>query len=297
MTSSKIGPRPDISFELTPTKAEIEFFRENGFLALDRITTDEEVAWLRSIFELIFSDEYAGQPGSPVDRSGTTGPGQPVARLSQSFFPEMFFPEIMNTQFRRNAKRYAAALLSVPEKDISSWGHMIQKRPGGRAASPHQDHAYWQPELDYCALGVWLPMHDVSVEMGCMQFVPGSHKNGLMRHRQEDEPIHNVLTLAEKLDMSKMVACPAQDRRLHLPSLRDHPLHPAERDQPGTHGVPDGIPADTGAPQGARDHAVGRRTSRRRGRCQAAGLCRRWKDDPGLIGAIIRPTVSDRTNP
>jgi hypothetical protein len=204
MTRSQIGPRPDVSFELTPTKAEIEFFRENGFLALDRITTDEEVAWLRSIFELIFSDEYAGKPGSPLDRSGT---GEPK-RLTQSFFPEMFFPEIMDTQFRRNAKRYAAALLDVPERDISSWGHMIQKKPGGRAASPHQDHAYWQPELDYCALGVWLPMHDVTVEMGCMQFMPGSHKKGLLRHRQEDEPIHNVLTVADPIDMSKMVACP-----------------------------------------------------------------------------------------
>jgi hypothetical protein len=208
MQNERFGAPPDASYELQPSGKEIEFFRENGFLAVERITTDEEVAWMRKIFEYIFSDEYAGQPGSPLDRSGTAVPGQPSARLTQSFFPEIYFPALLKTQFRRNAKRYAAALLGVDEKDISSWGHMIQKRPGGRAASWHQDHAYWQPELDYRALGVWLPMHDVSIEMGAMQFIPGSHKRGLLAHRHEDDPVHNVLTVKEPVDVSMAVPCP-----------------------------------------------------------------------------------------
>lgn len=208
MTKPDFGQPPSKTLELTPTKDEIAFFQENGFLAKERITTDEEIAWLRKIFEYIFSEEYAGKPGSPLNRSGTEAPGQPKAQLSQSFFPEMFFPEILNTQFRRNAKRYAAAFLGVPESDIHSWGHMIQKKPGGRAASWHQDHAYWQPELDYHALGVWLPMHDVSVPMGAMQFIPGSHKWGLVPHRQEDSPEHNVLTVKNQPDPATAVACP-----------------------------------------------------------------------------------------
>ncbi len=120
----------------------------------------------------------------------------------------MFFPELLQTQFRRNAKRYAAALLGVDEPDLSSWGHMIEKKPGGRAASWHQDHAYWQPELDYCALGVWLPLHDVSTPMGAMQFIPGSHKKGLVPHRQEDAPQHNVLMAKDPVDAAKAVPCP-----------------------------------------------------------------------------------------
>lgn len=207
MTEKMFGPPPAAPFEVTPSREEIAFFKENGFLVVERITSDEEIAWLRQIYEHIFDPANAGKPGGPVDRSGVQTPGA-KGKLQQSFFPEVYFPEILETNFRKNARRYASALLGQPEPDLSCWGHMIKKWPGGRAASWHQDHAYWQPEFDYCALGVWLPMHDVSVEMGAMQFVPGSHKWGLLPHRQEDDPTQNVLIVDADVDFSKAVACP-----------------------------------------------------------------------------------------
>jgi hypothetical protein len=210
MAELMFGPPPDAPFDAVPTAEEVAFFQANGFLAVERITSDEEIDWLRRIFEHIFDPANAGKPGGPVDRSGIQIP-EARGKLHQSFFPEIQFPEILQSRFRRNAKRYAAALLGQPEDQLTSWGHMIRKAPGGRAASWHQDHAYWQPEFDYCALGVWLPMHDVSVEMGAMQFIPGSHKRGLLVHRQEDDPSQNVLTYDRditQVDLSTAVACP-----------------------------------------------------------------------------------------
>jgi hypothetical protein len=207
MTKMMFGPPPATSFDVEPSRDEIAFFRENGFLAVERLTTDEEVVWLRQIFEHIFDPANAGNPGGPVDRSGVQI-AEVKGKLTQSFFPEIQFPELLESTYRRNAKKYAAALLDVDESRLTSWGHMIRKAPGGRAAAWHQDHAYWQPEFDYYALGVWLPMHDVSVEMGAMQFIPGSHKLGLLRHRQADEPRENVLTVDEAVDSSRAVPCP-----------------------------------------------------------------------------------------
>lgn len=207
MSSREFAPPPRSDFEVTPTPDEVAFFRENGFLVVERITTDEEVAWLREIFEFVFSPEQASRRDAPVDRSGTRANGEPVT-LSQAFFPELRFPALLATTHWRNAKRYASALLGIPEAELTSWGHMIRKPPGGRAALWHQDHAYWDPEFDYQALGVWLPMHDVSVEMGAMQFIPGSHKRGLLAHRHDDAPEANVLTVVEPVDESLAVACP-----------------------------------------------------------------------------------------
>jgi len=207
MGDSPFGPPPKSDFEVTPTPEQVAFFRENGFLAVERITTDEEIAWMREIFEFIFSPEQAAGRGAPVDRSGTRDAGEPVM-LSQAFFPEFRFRDLLKTTHWRNAKRYASALLGIPEGELTSWGHMIRKPPGGRAALWHQDHAYWDPEFDYQALGVWLPMHDVSVEMGAMQFIPGSHKWGLLSHKHADKPEANVLTVRDPIDESLAVPCP-----------------------------------------------------------------------------------------
>lgn len=84
----------------------------------------------------------AAEPGAPVDRSETLEPGK-AASLRQALFPEMRFPELLPTTHRRNAKRYGAALLSVDEAQLSAWGHVIRKPPGGRSATWHQDHVYW----------------------------------------------------------------------------------------------------------------------------------------------------------
>jgi ectoine hydroxylase-related dioxygenase (phytanoyl-CoA dioxygenase family) len=208
MSVLKFGLPPKCDFELpAPGAEEIASFRENGFLVVERLTSDEEIEWIRKIFDFVFSPEQAGRFGAPVDRTGTRGEDVP-SNLSQAFHPEFRFPELLQTTHRRNAKRYAAALLGVEEASLTSWGHMIRKQPGGRAALWHQDHAYWDPEYDYCALGVWLPMHDVETEMGAMQFIPGSHERGLLPHRHDDAPQENVLTTVEPVDSSQAVACP-----------------------------------------------------------------------------------------
>ena len=157
----RFGPPPRSDFEMAPpSDEEIASFRENGFLVVERLTSDEEIAWIRQIFEFVFSPEEAGKFGAPIDRTGTREEGE-APNLTQAFHPEFRFPELLRTTHQRNARRYAAALLGVEEAELTSWGHMIRKEPGGRAALWHQDHAYWEPEFDYCALGVWLPMHDV----------------------------------------------------------------------------------------------------------------------------------------
>jgi ectoine hydroxylase-related dioxygenase (phytanoyl-CoA dioxygenase family) len=48
----------------------------------------------------------------------------------------------------------------------------------------------------------------VTEEMGAMQFVPGSHLEGLRHHRHvDDDPVLNLL-VADGVDRSRAVACP-----------------------------------------------------------------------------------------
>ena len=197
----RFGPPPASTLDVRPTDDDVAFFRENGYLVVERITTDEELEWLTKIFDAVMEGGRVFEPGREVDDAG------PV-QIQQSIAPEFEFPEVLQTTYRRNAMHFAAALLEVPEDDLVTWGHMIQKPPRKSRVAPwHQDEAYWQPELDYHAVGAWLPLHEVSVERGAMQFIPGSHEGPLLMHHHTGDPRGNLLE-AEGVDTSTAVACP-----------------------------------------------------------------------------------------
>jgi len=73
----------------------------------------------------------------------------------------------------------------------------------------HQDEAYWDPGLEYHSISVWMPLQEATLENGCMQFVPGSHKLPVAPHRSigNDPRVHG-LEIASDVDVSGAVACP-----------------------------------------------------------------------------------------
>jgi len=245
VTEYRFGPPPVSTFEVEPSDEQVAFFDENGFLAVDRLTTDEEIDWLVPIFDAAFEEVDAGEVG------GTDGDSPKVGY--QSMVPELRFPELMETTFWRNAKRFASRLLHADADALSGWSHMIRKPVGNSRLAPwHQDEAYWEPELHYpAALGAWLPLHAVSVEMGAMQFIPGSHRHGVYDHVfYDDDPLHNLLE-AVGVDTSRAVPCPLpkggatfhHKRTLHFTepnttneTRRAYPiefqLEPTRRDEP-----------------------------------------------------------------
>jgi hypothetical protein len=188
---------------VTPTQEQIDFFHEFGFVAVERITTDEEIDWLAGLYEDIF------EGGSGVmDRSGIRTPPETRGKLTQYFHPEVRFPELLDTLYVRNAKAFAAALLGENADELTIWGHLIRKAPGGREVPPHQDIAFWPADYDFRTVNVWLPLHDCDVEMGTMQFRPRSHANGCLPHHHYDHPSQNLLTLDAPEALEAPVACP-----------------------------------------------------------------------------------------
>ena len=85
----------------------------------------------------------------------------------------------------------------------------IMKPPEMGAEAPwHQDEAYWKPELEYDSIGIWVPLQEATLENGCMQFIPESHKAGVLPHHPigHDPRIHGLEV--DSCDPSTAVACP-----------------------------------------------------------------------------------------
>jgi ectoine hydroxylase-related dioxygenase (phytanoyl-CoA dioxygenase family) len=202
---------PSATFEVDIDEDQVAFFRENGYLAIDRITTDDEVEWIRERFDQLFDRREGGFPGAFFDTARPyDAEGEDL--FTQALFPEARFPGLRETQFVRNGRRIAARLLDVPADELQHWGHMLRKPARvGYEAPWHQDEAYWDPGLDYHAVGNWMPLDDADVDNGCLWFVPGSHRGDVLPHRHpNDDPSVNILELVEPADTSTAVAVPTR---------------------------------------------------------------------------------------
>lgn len=64
-----------------------------------------------------------------------------------------------------------------------------------------------------------VPLQDVTRDMGCMEFIPGSHRGALGRHHRRDRLRDAHALELVGLDTSQAVACPirAGDATVHFP--------------------------------------------------------------------------------
>ncbi len=77
------------------------------------------------------------------------------------------------------------AVESLLGPDILVWSvELFIKEPGdGKMVSWHQDLTYWGLGETDDEVTAWLALSPASVESGCMRFIPGSHRERLLPHR------------------------------------------------------------------------------------------------------------------
>ena len=200
---------PDRELVVTISDDAIEEFYDRGFTSLARITTDEEIAWMREVYDLLFSGELPLPTGALVnDVNRPLGKGRGQTDMSQVLFPESLYPRLRQTVYYRNSQRVAQRLLR--NDDLRCWGHMARKAAGSKDhVAWHQDEAYWDPHFDHHAAAFWLPLDDATQESGAMSFVPGSHKGEGLRHGcPDDNPLVTALKLEEGFPVEQAVLHP-----------------------------------------------------------------------------------------
>ncbi len=201
--------RPSRVFDAVLEQSKVDDFWNLGFTRIDRITTDEEIVWLREVYDLLFSGNMKLLPGALVTDVMTRMDKQRGDRIGQVLRPEFFIPELKETQFFQNSNRIAKQILGH-DAHLDAWGHMVRKAPNNPDIVPwHQDEGYWDPSFDYQSFGCWMPLDPATLESGCMSFIPGSHKEGVLRHGfMDDDPAVTTLILDDKIDASKAVLQP-----------------------------------------------------------------------------------------
>jgi hypothetical protein len=207
---------PQVS-DFKPSQREINQFQENGHLRVDRITQDQEIIWLRNLFDRILDETRYRQSREPNERGLKVGEIGPLFSCETSgdilhylllLQPELRYPELLETLAFRNARRFACALLGIGITELADFASIFSFKPAhyGLETPWHQEEAYWE-NVEYLGnyLVAWMPLDKVSAESGCLQFISGSHTQDVLRHCWE--PGH-PLTIDEPIDVSGAVASP-----------------------------------------------------------------------------------------
>lgn len=188
------------------SEAQVAFFHENGYLAIEALVDANEIAWMRESYDRIFNERAGRDVGDQFDLAGTDEDGE-QAKLPQILSPSKYAPELLQGQFRQRVLEIAHDLLG-PEATLGG-DHAILKPALIGAETPwHQDEAYWDPAFDYRAFSAWIPLQAVNTDNGCMWFLPGTHRMEVVPHHSigHDPRVHGLE--AEGIDTSEAVACP-----------------------------------------------------------------------------------------
>ena len=216
---------------VTVSDADVAHFAEHGFLLVERLTTDGEIAELGEVYDRVYAEHTRLPRGVfGVEHrhhdSGHFGAGEVL-------LPERWFPEIRDTMLWLNSRYVVSRLLSIDVGELHSWGHLIAKGATGSNVTPwHQDEASWNPWFDYATVGTWAPMEDATTENGCQWFIPGSHRGEVLEHRRLGDA-SAALEVVRPIDCTSAIAgaVPLGGATFHHPRLL-HFAGPNRTEQP-----------------------------------------------------------------
>jgi ectoine hydroxylase-related dioxygenase (phytanoyl-CoA dioxygenase family) len=188
-------------------------FRRNGFLVLEQVTTGEDIEHIARLLARLYARyEYFMRQRRAHDLAAG---GQDLPQILEINRTLQLEPALQATLTFARCRALAEALL---EKSVEyRFDHTIYKPAyNGAATAWHQDEVYTlDPNL--VTTHFWIPLHDVTVERGCMHFIPGSHLRGVVPHRRLNGHWH--VREATGIDTGGAVACPLRvgDVTVHVP--------------------------------------------------------------------------------
>lgn len=189
------------------SKTQRDQLAEQGFLALDALFTPADVEEVRALLDPLFDRFTWLPPALARDLGAASGTTAPV-RSPEINRPTLLEPRLERTAAYRICRQVARQISG--RTAAYTFDHAIYKAPHSDAPTPwHQDQAYNGHRRVLRTLHFWIPLQEVSPENGCMHFVPGSHRSGLVAHvRRENGHLLEVERGEWPQDWREVVACP-----------------------------------------------------------------------------------------
>lgn len=187
-----------------PTAApeQFDFFNQHGWLIVEDAVAHADLDRLAQHCERIIEEKEILAYDWAWDANETKD--ERSFRIVQGS-PTKVWPQIAGQPFREWLVAYGSALMNL---ELEFWYDQFIAKPPGNSVPTywHQDEGYWGRNLLDKGITCWIPLHDVSVRNGCMHFIDGGHRDGVLTHRLVEGMQSDLITC--DVDASRLVICP-----------------------------------------------------------------------------------------
>lgn len=175
------------------TPEECRTFADQGYLVKPDLISPEWVAEIRHDLENLH-ERMAEQtpPGVHVSWEHEVDPDIP-RRIKQLMHGELVSPALDRLVRSSEVLEVVEALIG-PEIALYHCKLLMKAARDGTVTPWHQDFGYWaRDDNQPLMLNCMVQIDDSTPENGCLQMVPGSHRNGLLEHDHKNQPFGRFL--------------------------------------------------------------------------------------------------------
>jgi len=160
------------------TRDQIDFFNANGYLSGVKMLDQQQVECLQTELSELADVNHPGHDYFYEFHSNESSDPSTILfhalgawRITPGFHDVLWNPRFL-----------VAASQLVGNKPIRFWHDQIFSKPAkrGGVVAWHQDYSYWTRTKPIAHLTCWCGLDDSTKENGCLQYIAGSHKWGLL---------------------------------------------------------------------------------------------------------------------
>lgn len=163
------------------TDEERERFHHDGYVHLQGLLTEEEVAAVEVVYDQFLRREIEVPGKDFCDMAGDYGREPEDYSIINVMLPRRYYPDWVDNVFERRAASVAQQLQG--DNMTIDYDQLLAKQPHKDDAvfAWHQDMGYWPDTPDTRTATLWLAIDDSTEENGCMRFVPATNKEESLR--------------------------------------------------------------------------------------------------------------------
>lgn len=160
------------------SEKQVDFFNENGYLAGIKMLNGDQVDFLRKELAELANPSHEGNSLFYEYNSNESTDPQTILfhalggwRVTPGFHDVLWNPAFL-----------MAASQLLGNKPVRFWHDQLFYKPAkkGGVVAWHQDYSYWTRTKPMEHITCWIALDDATIENGCLNYIAGSNKWGLL---------------------------------------------------------------------------------------------------------------------